>query len=272
MSMAFILRTIRLVVPALLLAVASAGAQQKSTRPAAPPPPRPVRAPLGMIDGTVTDTNLVPIPMADVTVLRTTARVATDNRGRFKLLGVPAGQYLIIVRRLGYRPLSGIIDVPQGDTIRLAYQLDRVAQTLGAVTITEQRHSLRLMDFELRAKAGVGEFLTQADIDKRASIQLSDILKFSKTMSITNDNTSGHLVALSRREGGSLVGAGAGYCPMQIMLDGVPLPSGFPMELLPSPRDVAGVEIYSGPATVPMQFGGQDKRCGMVLVWTKDGY
>jgi hypothetical protein len=44
------------------------------------------------------------------------------------------------------------------------------------------------------------------------------------------------------------------------------------MSILPAPRDVAGVEVYAGPSTVPLQFSGADRRCGMVLVWTKDGY
>ncbi len=258
---------------ALVLISGAARAQQKSTRPggltAPPPPTRPV---LGVIDGSVSDTNLAPVPLADVTVFRTTGRVKTNVRGRFRFIDVPAGQYLLIVRRIGYRPVSGIIDVPAGDTVRLAYTMEPVAQTLGAVVVTEQRHSFRMQEFYDRAKGGFGEFYTQEQIESRNSLTLTDLLKFSKTMSITTDNTSGHQIALSRREGGSLTGVGAGYCPMQVMLDGAPLPTGFPMELLPSPKEVAGIEVYSGPATVPMKFAGPDRRCGMVLIWTKDGY
>lgn len=44
----------------------------------------------------------------------------------------------------------------------------------------------------------------------------------------------------------------------------------FPLELLPTPKEIAGIEVYDGPATVPAQFNGLDRRCGMVLVWTKD--
>ena len=28
--------------------------------------------------------------------------------------------------------------------------------------------------------------------------------------------------------------------------------------------------IYAGAATVPVQFSGLDRRCGMILIWTRD--
>ena len=58
---------------------------------------------------------------------------------------------------------------------------------------------------------------------------------------------------------------------MQVYLDQVPLPSPFNLELLPPPRDLAGIEVYAGPATIPPQFNGYNRGCGVILVWTKDG-
>ena len=93
-------------------------------------------------------------------------------------------------------------------------------------------------------------------------------------MTITPDAShNGDLIALSKREGGGLNpnAGGAAYCPMQVVVDNVQMPSGFPMDLLPPPKMIAGIEVYSGAASAPMQFGGNDRRCGMILVWTKDG-
>ena len=86
-----------------------------------------------------------------------------------------------------------------------------------------------------------------------------------------HENPDSELVAISKREGGSIFGDGAGACALQIVLDGIPMPPRFPLELLPTPKEIAGIEVYDGPATVPPQFNGLDRRCGMVLVWTKDG-
>ena len=225
-----------------------------------------------MIDGVVTDTNLVPLVSAEVTVLRTTVKISTNNLGKFRFTDVPAGQYLLIVKRLGFRPVSGLIDVPPGDTVRLTYSLERSAQGLAAVNITEKRESVRMLEFNQRMRQGVGEFFTAEQLEKRAALSVADILRYARTMTITPDNTNnGALIALSKREGGGLNAGGAAYCPMQVVVDNVQMPSGFPMDLLPPPKMISGIEVYAGAATAPLQFAGNDRRCGMILVWTKDG-
>lgn len=211
---------------------------------------------------------------AEVTVLRTTVKITTNNRGRFRFTDVPAGQYLLIVKRLGYRPTSSVIDVPGGDTVRLSYSLERAAQGLAAVNITEKKQSVRMLEFDQRRREGNGEFFTSEQLEKRAALSVADILRYARTMTITPDNShNGNLIALSKREGGGLnsVAGGAAYCPMQVVVDNVQMPSGFPMDLLPPPKMIAGIEVYAGAASAPMQFGGNDRRCGMILVWTKDG-
>ncbi len=67
--------------------------------------------------------------------------------------------------------------------------------------------------------------------------------------------------ALSVHEGGSPT---LGACPMQVYLDQVPLPSPFNLDLLPPPRDLAGIEVYAGPATIPPQFNGADEPAWLV--------
>ena len=45
--------------------------------------------------------------------------------------------------------------------------------------------------------------------------------------------------------------------------------------LLPSPKEVMAIEVYSGPASVPqwLPIGPQAGKssCGAILVWTRDG-
>ena len=58
---------------------------------------------------------------------------------------------------------------------------------------------------------------------------------------------------------------------MQVYLDQVPLPSPFNLDLLPTPKDLAGIEVYAGASTIPAQFAGYNRGCGVILVWTKAG-
>src|SRR5689334_13813488 len=116
----------------------------------------------GTIDGVVTDTNLVPLHAAFVSILGTAVRVGTGPNGRFRIVRLPAGQYLLVVKRVGYRPVSSVIDVAASDTLRVSYTLAEVqaATTLGPVVVTEPSNSERLAGFDSRRKLGVGQFLT----------------------------------------------------------------------------------------------------------------
>ncbi len=266
------------VLPALLLLTLAASAldaqRVNPVRGTAPTAPR-LESTLGVIDGAVTDTSLRPVAMAEVSILRTDIRLQTNGAGRFRFVDVPAGQYLLIVRRIGFRPISAIIEVARADTVRLSYTMEPVAQALDKVVITEERRSLRMLEFEERRRQGQGFFITQEQIERRNLPVSADYLRMAPSVALApSPNASGisDLVAISKREGGSIFGEGAGACAMQIVVDGVPMPPRFPLEMLPNPRDIAGIEVYSGPATVPAQFSGLDRRCGMIIFWTKDGY
>lgn len=229
----------------------------------------------GAIDGVVTDTLLQPLNAADVTVVGTAARVVTGANGRFRMLQVPPGQYLLVVRRIGYAPTSGIIEVPASDTLRLAYTLTRSTMLLDTVRTFERRISVRMAEFEQRRAQGVGQFVTQQEIERRGSLRTSDFMRYLRGVEIANNTTQqfGGTQAYSRREGGGFdSNQQQQYCPMQIILDGIILPRYFNLDLLPPPKQIAGIEAYTGAATIPAQFGGADRRCGVLAVWTREGY
>ena len=234
-----------------------------------PPAPRTT----GVIDGAVTDSLLRPIGFAEITILRTDIKLQTNSAGRFRFLDVPSGHYLLIVRRIGYRPVSAIIQVDVRDTLRLSFTMESAVQTLETVTVVEERRSLRMLEFDQRRRQGFGFFITNEQIEQRNLPVAADYLRFAPGVALApSPQPSGNpeLVAISKREGGSIYGDGAGACAMQVVIDGVPMPARFPLELLPTPKEIAGFEIYNGAATVPPQFSGVDRRCGMILVWTKD--
>jgi hypothetical protein len=226
---------------------------------------------LGTIDGVVSDTNLVPIQAAQVSIVRTSIRIGTGPNGRFRIVNVPPGQYLIVVRRFGFHPTSAIVDVPDTDTLRLSYTLDRLTTMLDTVVISEKRQSLRMMEFESRRKLGFGQFMTQDEIEKRNTVFATELFRKFPSVNVSPSQTSALPIyyALSRREGGDPT---MGACPMQLFLDNIKLPSPFNLDLLPSPKEIAGIEVYAGASTTPPQFAGFNTGCGVILVWTRDGY
>jgi hypothetical protein len=184
---------------------------------------------------------------------------------------VPAGQYLLIVKRVGYHPASSAVDVAASDTVRLSYSLEKLRpEELDAVVITAKSPSIRMAEFEARRKLGIGEFMTTAEIDERNSAFPTELFRKFKSINVS-PNHAGPITqyyALSAREGGN---PSLGACPMQVYLDQVPLPSPFNLDLLPPPKQIAGIEVYAGAATIPPQFSGMNRGCGVIMVWTKDG-
>ena len=226
----------------------------------------------GTIDGLVSDTNLVPLHAAFVSILGTPIRVGTGPNGRFRIVRVPAGQYLLIVKRVGYRPVSSVVDVATSDTLRVSYTMAEAPQvtTLGTVVVTEPSRSERLAGFETRRKAGVGEFLTGEQIDRANTVYTTELIRKFKSVNVSPSHTSviTEYYPLSAREGGNPT---VGACPMQVYLDQVPLQTPFNLDLLPTPKDLAGIEVYAGASTTPPQFAGPNRGCGVILVWTKAG-
>jgi hypothetical protein len=262
----------RCVLPALCgaLLASAVGAQASRPLPRARDDTSKLRKVVGTIDGFVTDTALAPVHAAFVTIFGTPIRIGTGPNGRFRIANVPSGQYLVIVKRVGYRPISAVVEVPPSDTLRLAYTMETVpANMLDAVVVSEKSPTMRMREFDARKKLGVGQFLDRDQIERANTVYATELFRkfLSLTVSPSRTTSMTEYYALSTREGGNL---SLGACPMQILLDQVPLPTPFNLDLLPPPKEIAGIEVYSGPSTTPPQFAGPDRSCGVVLVWTRD--
>jgi hypothetical protein len=256
-----------LVVSVLALFAGSVvAAQQPAAKPA------PVR---GILDGVVTDTSLVPLGNAEVLVVGSSLRLATGASGRFRFVDVPPGQWVVMVRHVGYEPMTIVVDVNGADTLRLSFALEHTATTLGTVTVAAKGGSPRMAEFDERRKNGLGQFLTQDDIAKHNALRATELIRTISSVNVRGTAPKGGnpaWVAYSYRPGGSGGGRRSGglLCEFQVVVDDIPMPAGYNLDDLPGPKDIAGIEVYSGPATIPLQFKGFDRSCGVILVWTKD--
>jgi len=231
-----------------------------------------ITEPVGVIDGIVTDTNLVPLRGAFVSILNSSIRVGTGPNGRFRITRIPPGQFLLIVKRGGYRPTSAMVDVKALDTLRLAYTLSEAPiTTLSGVTVTEKAVSLRMVEFEARKKLGMGQFMDSEEIERRNTVYATELMRKFTNMQVAPSHSKSmtEYFALSTREGGSI---SVGACPMTVYIDQVPMPTPFNLDLLPPPKDIGGIEVYGGSSTIPPQFSGPNRGCGVILVWTKIDY
>ena len=63
-------------------------------------------------------------------------------------------------------------------------------------------------------------------------------------------------------------GFSGGGCDLNVYLDGTLVRGGGVDEFV-LPIEIAGIEVYAGPAQLPAEFAGSDARCGAVVIWTK---
>jgi hypothetical protein len=234
------LRSVRLISTAIVLAAGARPTRAQSrTAPAT-------------IDGVVTDTGMVSLADATASILGSSVQVVTGANGRFRIVGLPAGQYILVVRHLGFAPTSTALQAAPGDTLRMSFALTRIATALDTVVVSTKRYSMRMAEFEQRRKAGIGHFMTQSEIEARNAVLAADLMR--TFMSV-------HVVETTR---GTIPMNYRGKCQFRVLLDGV----ASSLDNLPTPKDLAGIEVYSGPAQAPIQYKAG---CGIILVWTKGG-
>lgn len=241
---------------ALLAASASAAQRQRVAR--------------GAIDGIVTDSSLGPLSGAMISLLGTSVSATTNEAGRFRIVSLPIGQYVVFVRRIGYATSSTSFHLSEGDTLRPSFALQRLPLPAEMDTVRTIGAWLpgRLAEFEERRRHSIGgHFITQAEIERRNPVYLADILRGIPSVEI-REGPFGPAMAISKRDLGDLRRP---LCPFQIFVDGMIFSEQGDVGQIPSPKEIAAVEIYSGPATLPLQYKRHDSGCGIILIWTRSG-
>jgi hypothetical protein len=200
---------------------------------------------------------------AELLVAGTALRVTTDTAGRFRLAGVPAGAATLQIRRLGYRQASVPVTIQSGATATVAVTLLRVPQELKPVVVEATRQpSLRyLQGFYERRSKGNGYFITREQIAARHWSEMTDVLRsMIPAVRITTSRMAQNAIRLR-----------GNTCAPLVWLDGAPALAGeFDLDVI-SPQTVSGIEVYPGPATVPVEFRSSKgvEACGVIVVWSR---
>lgn len=196
------------------------------------------------------------------------ASTRTDSAGNFLVKAPKVGTYSIRVRKVGFMGgETGNMELALADEYQITIRTPRVSPVLSGVKITGQytRGFEWLQGFEDRRKAGIGQFITQNDINNKNSPTVGELLRGYIGVGVEPGPNGWYLITSTR--GGRSIQNSA--CLMDIFMDGIPIDQEA-IQMSTRPVDLEAIEIYSGPATVPVQFKKQTTgSCGVVLMWTR---
>lgn len=196
--------------------------------------------------------------------LRNVAAATSDEAGVFAFAKLPAGPVWVVGRRIGYRPDSVLITIPASGEARPALTLRRLPQSLAAVQVNGRRDMTGAMaGFYHRQQTGAGgRFFTLAEIDRRNASNMTDLLRGLPGIRIESRGMMNYVRVRNSR------------CAPLVWLDGQALYAGEVDLDAFDPRSFEGIEVYSGPATVPVEFMGNQRMssaCGTIVLWSRRG-
>ncbi|MGQ0538484.1 MAG: TonB family protein [Gemmatimonadaceae bacterium] len=222
-----------------------------------------LRPATGAISGKVRDAAGRAVAGAELTIPGSTVRAETDESGEFHLRNIPAGEFRIRVRRLGFRPDTSVITILAGKSVPLLIALQPLPIILSPVTILGKHYTGRLASFYQRRDKGMGHFYTRDEIEKRNPANTTDLLRTVPGIRLQP-------LGFGRQ---TLRFRGA-RCPPLVWIDGSPLGAGeFDIDNVPS-RSIEAMEIYTGIAALPSEFTAgptTTTSCGTIVIWSRQG-
>jgi hypothetical protein len=219
----------------------------------------------GVVRGIVRSLDDKPLGGARVETPVTGAFNVTRPDGTFWIDSVPTGTQTIVVRQLGFEPISVTVNVTSRQPAELKVSLGPTANILDPVLVTARRNAaLEKEGFFQRQHSGWGTYITREEVEKRKPQFLTDLLTNVSGIRVVR-TMSGTIVTSDRMN--SIMGGGGGCT--RLWVDGTEWRMVMPGDLdaFISTRDLAGVEVYR-PGEAPAQFTGMD-RCVTLVVWTQ---
>jgi hypothetical protein len=216
---------------------------------------------VGGVRGVVHDSVGGVVSDAQVGIKGSPLRTMSDEAGTFRLVGIPPGNAVLEVRRLGYRPLSTPVTIAGGSELVVDPALAPVPEQLAPVQIRKraEAYDSRLAGFNERKTQHLGYFVTRDKLDRMNSARFVDALREMPGVSVRT--LRGGVITVSLR--------GARCAPLFFM-DGFPATSGT-MDLgMIDLSGVEGIEVYSGMSIPPefMVVSGSEN-CGVIAVWSR---
>ncbi|WP_118829180.1 SusC/RagA family TonB-linked outer membrane protein [Salinibacter ruber] len=224
----------------------------------------------GTVTGTVTEAETGnPLPGATVQIVDEGSGAASDAEGQYRIAGVPAGEQTLRVSFVGYQEQERTVNVPEGGTVRVNFQLQSGTAQLEAVTVSAYRP-----EADRTVEGGAAASISSEDVES-AQVQSAEGAIQGKASGVRVLSTSGQPGAGFSVNVRGAVSVNAGTDPLYIV-DGVQVnkednlafAQGNPLSSLNS-NDIESIRVLKDAASAAI-YGAQAAN-GVVLIETKSG-
>lgn len=235
---------------------------------------------LSLVEVSVTDEQGAPVPNVSVEARQDGARtrtVVTGETGRALLPDVERRQLVVTARRVGFLPGELTVDLVSERVmlpVRLAVNSAPSLDTLRVIGLRTDpsRHS----EFDMRRRMHqAAASITSEEIEQRSPTAIWQMITNVPGVIVAERDN----IVVARSQRAFMQNFSDQPCFLQVMIDGVIMNrllskitgEGFDLRQLPPPEQIHGIEVFNGPASIPVQYGGlgSDKWCGLIAVWTK---
>jgi hypothetical protein len=196
----------------------------------------------------------------------------TNDRGQFRLTGVPGGTRTLLVRAVGYYPAQRSVDVVPG-AAPVHVQLMTFRAVLDTVKVTGRRIRDRYRGFEERRRSASGVFVTADQIARWRPLNTSDIFRFIPAVKVVHRAHESIVVlrgAIADTAFADTTASAGTICQPMMFLNGRNL-FDIPLEAIDTvvlPEEIDAIEVYVG-GTVPPQYDDARRGCGAIVIWTR---
>ncbi len=133
---------------------------------------------------------------AEVTVSGTNFRIITDQNGLFRILGIPAGEYTVIINYVGADTVRRTISVSESGITRLNSSLRPAGGVDEEILVVGQRASQASALSRQRSSESISSFLTRDSIGQFPDQNVSESVRRLHGVSVQNDQGEGRYIVL----------------------------------------------------------------------------
>jgi hypothetical protein len=144
------------------------------------------RAVAGDVAGVVSDPGSTSfLSGASVIVVETSRAVSTDSEGRFRLTGLPAGNYTLDVQYLGYEGKQVRVTVPETGEVKTDIMLDAGVVQMGALVVEGYREGRSRALQQKRTQANILDIISADAIGNLPDRNVAEAVARAPGVSIT---------------------------------------------------------------------------------------